>query len=150
MMRATPIAKAIADIDATIRALRARPDCDGQIGVVGYCWGGLLAYLVAARLDARACVSYYGGAIDKHLNESHAIARPLMLHFGGEDAHIPPEARAAITAALGANPHVRMHIYPGADHAFAREGGAHRDEAAAAEADARTEAFFAEHLRAAR
>lgn len=146
LMQATPLDGAVADIAAMIEAVRVRADCNGSVGVVGYCWGGLLAYLAATRTSASACVSYYGGTIDKHLNEARAVARPLMLHLGEADAYIPANAQRAITDALGHNPHVSVHIYPGADHAFAREGGAHRDEAAAALADARTDAFFAEHL----
>jgi len=150
LMQATPIDGAVADIEAMIQALRARADCNGMVGIVGYCWGGLLAYLAATRTNASGCVSYYGGTIDKHLNEARAVARPLMLHIGEADAYIPANAQRAIVDALGSNPHVRVHIYPGADHAFARAGGAHRDEAAATLADARTDAFFAEHLGIAR
>lgn len=150
LMQATPLDGAVADIEAMIQALRSRADCNGSVAVVGYCWGGLLAFLAATRTNASACVSYYGGMIEKHLNEARAIARPLMLHFGEKDAYIPAEAQRAIAEALGANPHVTIHGYPGADHAFAREGGAHRDEAAAALADARTDAFFAEHVGPAR
>ncbi len=146
LMRGAKIDDAIADIEAVIRAVRARPDCNGRVGIVGYCWGGLLTFLAAARTDADAFVGYYGGSIDQRLGEAHAIARPLMLHFGAADSYIPPAAVAAIEAALAGKADV--YSYAGADHAFARVGGAHRDGAAAALADQRTADFFARHLRA--
>ncbi len=146
LMRGAKIDDAIADIEATIRALRARADCDGRVGIVGYCWGGLLAFLSAARTDVTTSVGYYGGGIDQRLGEAHAIARPLMLHFGEADAYIPPASIAAIVAALADKAQPSVYTYPGADHAFARVGGAHRDEGAAALADERTAAFLARHL----
>lgn len=137
---------AIADIEATIRAARAHPRSNGKVGVVGYCWGGLLAYLAAARTDASASVGYYGVNIDSHLREAHAIANPLMLHLAEADHFVPPEKQAAIAEALRGNAHVTIHSYPGQDHAFAREHGSARNEEAAQLADGRTRDFFAEHL----
>jgi len=136
---------AIADIEATIRAARERVS-GGKVGVVGYCFGGRLAYLAATRTDADASVGYYGGGIDSMLGESHAIARPLLLHFAGEDKHITPDKVAAIHAALDPNRHVTIQEYPGADHGFATEFGKRRNDAAAEQADARTAEFFREHL----
>ena len=147
LMQASSIDDAVRDIEATLRAMRAHPDCDGQVGVIGWCWGGMLAYLAAARTDARACVGYYGVGIENRLGEAHAIARPLLLHFGEADPYSSPPVLAAIRAGLAGNAHATVHSYPGAGHAFARAGGAHRDEAAASLADVRTDAFFAQHLR---
>ena len=139
------VAAAIADIEAAIRAVRGRV-AGGKVGVVGYCFGGRLAYLAATRTDADASVGYYGGGIDAALGESHAIARPLLLHFAGADKHIPAEKLAAIHAALDGNRHVTIHEYPGADHGFATEFGERRNDAAAEQADARSAAFFRQHL----
>jgi carboxymethylenebutenolidase len=136
---------AVADIEATIRAARGRVS-GGKVGVVGYCFGGRLAFLAATRTDADASVGYYGGGIDTMLGESHAIARPLLLHFAGEDKHITPEKLTVIHGALDTNRHVTIHEYPGADHGFATEFGNRRNDAAAEQADARTAAFFREHL----
>lgn len=137
--------KGIEDIEASIRAVRARPECTGTVGVVGFCLGGLLAYLSATRTDSNASVGYYGVGIQDRLNESHAIANPLLLHIARLDKFVPPEAQAKIRAELGANPHVTLYDYD-ADHAFARVDGTSRVEACAQEANARTLAFFREHL----
>jgi carboxymethylenebutenolidase len=136
----------IKDVEATIRALRGMLPTGGKVGVVGYCMGGRVAYLTATRTDIDASVGYYGAGIDAALNEAHAIARPLMLHFAGEDHFIPPETQQKIGNVLGSNPHVTIHAYPGVDHGFATTSGSRRDDGAAETADARTEAFFASHL----
>lgn len=145
-MQAASVDEAIADIEATARAIRHHPRSNGKVGLVGYCWGGLLAYLAAARTDVNANVGYYGVNIDSFLNESHAIANPLMLHIAEADGFVPPEKQAAIRAGLAGNAHVTIHSYPGLDHAFAREHGAKRNEEGANLADGRTRAFFAANL----
>ena len=136
--------KGIADIEAAIRAARAASG--GKIGVVGYCLGGRLAYMTAARTDSDATVGYYAVGIDGLLGEKHGIARPLMLHIAGDDGFVPKEAQQAIHEGLDDHPRVTLHDYPGEDHGFAAEMGKRRSEAAAQLADSRTEAFFAEHI----
>lgn len=133
------------DVEAAIRHARAQGA--EKVGVVGFCAGGSVAYLAVTRTDADASVGYYGRQIAEHLNEAHAIARPLMLHFGLEDPSIPVELRDTVRGALGANPRVTIHDYQGAGHGFATTFGKRRNEQAAALADQRTEAFFAEYLR---
>src|SRR6185503_11851271 len=71
----------VRDLEATIRAARARLGEGGKVGVVGYCLGGRLAFMVAARTDANASVGYYAVGIPGLLGEKHAIANPLMLHI---------------------------------------------------------------------
>ncbi|MDT7933463.1 MAG: dienelactone hydrolase family protein [Sphingomonadaceae bacterium] len=146
LMQQSNLDEAVGDIEATIRAARAHPRSNGRVGLVGFCWGGLLAYLAAARTDVNASVGYYGVNIDTYLREAHAIANPLMLHIAGKDGFVPPEKQAAVHAALDPNPHVTIHDYPEQDHAFAREFGAKRHPEAAELADGRTRAFFAQHL----
>ena len=86
--------QAIKDVADTVRALRAMPECDGKVGAVGFCLGGMLAYLTAARCNIEAAVSYYGVGIEKRLNEVGAVRCPLMLHFGEQDGSCrPPRAR---------------------------------------------------------
>ncbi|WP_076068758.1 dienelactone hydrolase family protein [Sphingomonas montana] len=134
---------AMRDVEATIKA--ARGDAE-KVGVVGYCLGGLIAYLAATRTDADASVGYYGGGIDTKLSEAHAIGKPLMLHFAGDDHFIDAAARAAIGDGLGSNSRVTIHDYAGVDHGFAATSGSRRVDDAARLADGRTEAFFAEHI----
>ncbi len=140
----------VQDIEAAIHAIRR-----GELGVaaiqkvgsVGYCLGGRLAYMAATRTDISASVGYYGVMIDTMLNESHAIANPLMLHIPTADGFVGPEAQAAMHAGLDDHPKVTLYDYEGLDHGFATQSGARRNEAGASLADSRTAAFFAEHLR---
>ncbi|WP_197432031.1 dienelactone hydrolase family protein, partial [Sphingomonas sp. CCH15-F11] len=103
-------------------------------------------YMTATRTDIDASVGYYAVAIDQLLHESHAIARPLMLHIAGEDGFVDAATQAAMHAGLDAHPRVVLHDYPGEDHGFATEMGKRRSDAAAQLADQRTADFFAEHL----
>ena len=135
--------KAIADIEAAIRMLRSK-GCS-KVGTVGYCLGGLLAYLTATRTDTDAAVGYYGVGIDERLHEANAIGKPLLLHIATKDGFVPPEKQAKVRAALGSNRHVTLHDYH-ADHAFARHSGLARVHELAEQADARTREFFKAHL----
>lgn len=139
----------VKDIEAVIHAVRS--GVGGQtpvqkVGCVGYCLGGRLAYMAAARTGISASVGYYGVMIDQMLNEAHAIANPLMLHIPTADHFVGPEAQAAIHGGLDGHPKVTLHDYVGLDHGFATEMGDRRDDAGATLADSRTAAFFAEHL----
>lgn len=137
------------DIEAAIHAIRrgelGAPAVQ-KVGCVGYCLGGRLAYMAAARTDIDASVGYYGVMIDTMLSESHAIAKPLMLHIPTADHFVGPEAQAAIHAELDKHPKVVLHDYVGLDHGFAAEMGNRRNEEGAQLADSRTVAFFREHL----
>jgi carboxymethylenebutenolidase len=136
----------IRDIEAAIRYARAATG-GGKVGAVGYCLGGRLAYMTAARTDVDASVGYYAVGIDGLLGEKQAIAHPLMLHIAGDDGFVDKETQAAMHAGLDDHPKVTLHDYPGEDHGFATEFGKRRSDAAAIQADERTAAFFAEHLR---
>ncbi|WP_343518146.1 dienelactone hydrolase family protein [Sphingomonas sp.] len=136
--------KGIEDIEATIRAARAASG--GKVGVTGYCLGGRLAYMTAARTDSDATVGYYAVGIDSLLGEKHAIANPLMLHIAGDDHFVSKEIQATMHQGLDDHPKVTLHDYPGEDHGFATEMGKRRSDAAAELADSRTEAFFAAHI----
>ena len=132
------------DIESTIKWIRAQGVA--KVGCAGYCLGGRLAYMAAARTDINASVGYYGVMIDQMLGEAHHIANPLMLHIAGADHFVLPEAQAAIHAGLDDHPQVTLHDYPGLDHGFAAEMGNRRHEEGAQLADSRTAAFLAKHL----
>lgn len=135
----------VKDIEALIKFIRHEEGVE-KVGVVGFCLGGRLAYMTATRTDADASVGYYGVMIDQMLGESHAIARPLMLHIPTADHFVGPDAQAAIHAGLDDHPRVTLYDYPGLDHGFAAEEGNRRNQEGAELADSRTRAFFAEHL----
>jgi carboxymethylenebutenolidase len=138
--------KGVADIQATIGYLRQLQGSTGKVGDVGYCLGGLMAYLTAARTDSDASVGYYGVNIQEKLGEASKIKKPLMLHIAGKDQFVPPEAQKKVIDGLKGNSHVTIHLYPEMDHAFARPGGQHYDKANAELANTRTATFFRQHL----
>ncbi|TGX53316.1 dienelactone hydrolase family protein [Sphingomonas gei] len=137
--------KGIEDLEAAIKAARGKLG-SRSVGVVGYCLGGRLAFMCATRTDSDATVCYYGVGIDNLLGEKHAIANPVLLHVAGADHFVTPDIQAKMHEALDDHPKVTIFDYPGEDHGFAAEMGARRSEKAAELADARTAAFFAEHI----
>jgi len=138
--------KGIEDLAATLAHLRGLPACSGKVGSVGYCLGGMLAFLMGTRTDSDANVSYYGVGLDGLLDEAGSIRRPMLLHLAEKDRFVPPEAQAKIRAGLSGHALVTLHAYPGVDHAFARRDGAHFDATAAGLANERTAAFLDANL----
>lgn len=134
----------IEDLKAAVAFLRAHPACNGKIGTVGYCLGGLLAYLMAARSDADCNVGYFGVGIEKRLGDAANVAKPLLLHIPEVDRHVPPEAQAQTKAALAGR--AELCSYPGADHAFNRVGAKSYNKEVTALADDRTANFLRRHL----
>lgn len=136
----------VEDIAATIGFARGLSQVQGKIGSVGFCLGGLLSFLSAARTDVDASVSYYGGGMDQHLDEVPNIKIPLLIHLAEEDEFINAEARNRVLAAVQGRENIEAYTYPGCHHAFARNQGAHYDAAAAKLANGRTADFFRKHL----
>jgi carboxymethylenebutenolidase len=134
----------VEDLKATVAVLRAHPACNGKIGTVGYCLGGLLAYLMAARSDADCNIGYFGVRIEKYLGEASKVMRPLLLHIPEADRHVPPEAQAQTKAALTGR--AELCSYAGADHAFNRVGAKSYNAEVTALADDRTANFLRRHL----
>lgn len=127
----------IRDLRAAATALRP----DNRVGIVGYCWGGTIAFLAACRLPLAAAVAYYGRQIIDFLGEAPTC--PMMMHFGAEDPLIP---LATVDTLKRAYPLIPVHVYEGAGHGFNCERRADFRPAAAELAQQRTLAFFAEHL----
>jgi carboxymethylenebutenolidase len=128
--------QALADVEAARKALG-----DRNIGIVGYCWGGTVTWLAAARIAGfAAAASYYGGGIGQFAAEHPRC--PTQCHFGEKDHAIPMSEVAAVRAA---NPGVEVYTYP-AGHGFNCDARASFDAAAAKLARDRTLAFFRKHL----
>jgi carboxymethylenebutenolidase len=125
------------DVQAGINAASA----NGKVGVVGYCFGGLLTWLAACELDGvTAAAAYYGGGL---VGEAERTPKcPVIMHFGALDAHIPLTDVDKIKAA---NPDTPVYVYD-ADHGFNCNHRGSYNEAASVEAKARTLAFFGENL----
>jgi carboxymethylenebutenolidase len=117
-LRRFDVDQGVRDIGAALTALKARPEFEGKVGVIGFCLGGKMAYLSAARLPIDAAVSFYGGGIDQHLNEATKIRCPMVLHFGGKDDHIPLATVEKIRKAFADRPDVSVHVYPDTGHGF--------------------------------
>ena len=130
-------AKTMLDVKAAVKAASE----GGKVAIVGYCWGGSLAYAAACSLDGlAAAVGYYGGTIAKSLDRRPQV--PTILHFGEKDAHIPMSDVEAIKAAL---PDLPVYTY-NADHGFNCDARGSYDKPSAALALERTLAFLDKHL----
>lgn len=136
----------VQDIQATLGHARHLEGASGKAGAVGFCLGGLLAYLTAARTDSDASASYYGVNIQNFLTEKTNIKKPLLLHIAEKDQFVPPDAQKQIAEGLNGLANVTVHTYSGMDHAFARIGGQHYDKKSAELANSRTAEFFKNHL----
>jgi carboxymethylenebutenolidase len=135
------------DVASAIDFLRKHPACsNGTVGVVGYCWGGMLAYLTAVRHKPDAAVGYYGVGIDKKLDLAKNLSCPLLLHYAELDQFASPEVAAQVRATYKNDRRVTVYEYPKVGHAFARPGGGHFDAKAADLADMRTLSFLVEAL----
>lgn len=145
LMNGFNIDKGIEDLIATLDHVRAMPECTGKVGAVGYCLGGKLAYLMAARSNVDAAVGYYGVGLDGMLDQK--IKSPLMLHIAEKDKFSTPEKNSKIIDHFKGSDKVVTHLYPGVDHAFARKDGEHFDAAAAKLANRRTDEYFAGKLK---
>jgi carboxymethylenebutenolidase len=133
------IEKSVLDVAAALdyAAITARK----KAGIVGYCFGGTLAWLAAARLHPAAAVGYYGGRIANYAAETPMA--PVMLHFGKDDAHIPA---SEVERVHTAHPEVEIYWYEHAGHAFNRDIGPGYNPEAAREARQRSLDFLKRHL----
>jgi len=138
--------KGIEDIAATVKALRARMECTGKVGVLGHCLGGKLAYLTACRVDVDAAVGYYGVGIEGSLGEAKNIKCPTVLHFAELDKYCDANARNQVIDTFKGRPDIETYVYPGVDHAFARTMGEHFDKPASIMAHSRSIACFRKAL----
>ncbi len=127
----------VVDVSAAVERLRPQ----GPVGVIGYCWGGTIAWLSASRLDVDCAAAYYGRQIAE-FPEDHPRC-PTIAHFGADDALIPP---ATVEQVRAANPDVPVYLYPGAGHGFNCDVRADYRADAAAAALERTLTLFDKSL----
>ena len=130
--------KALADIAAALEF--AASTTGKKVGVIGYCFGGTMAWLSATRLHPAAAVGYYGGRIGNFASEEPTC--PVMLHFGRQDAHIPPEE---VDKVRTAHPAVEIAWY-NAGHAFNCDARESYNAVAARDARQRSLEFLKKHL----
>ncbi len=126
----------VADIAAAVEAVSEA----GKVGIIGYCWGGSLVWLAAARLELACAVAFYGGQISQFRGEAPQC--PIELHFGENDAGIPPENCALIAEW---QPQVPIHLYP-AGHGFTCDHRPDYHAESSALGRERSLALFAEHI----
>src|SRR5690606_17760439 len=128
----------LADVTAAA-AYATAGDAGIPLGVVGYCWGGTVAHVAAAKLELAAAVAFYGSGVARMLDLKPRC--PVMYHFGASDHAIP---LADVDAVWRAFPDAAVHVYPGAGHGFACEDRPSFDADAAALANERTREFLRE------
>ncbi|HWG22056.1 MAG TPA: dienelactone hydrolase family protein [Terracidiphilus sp.] len=131
--------KAILDVEAAVQY--AAQSTGKKVAVIGYCWGGTIAWLAAARLPIHAAVGYYAGRIGQHIDEQPKV--PVLLHFGSQDTHIPKEEVDKVKAA---HPEVEIHWYD-AGHGFNCDARASYNPQAAEQARDRSLRFLKHNLR---
>ena len=138
--------KGVEDLKTTLAAARKLPGCNGNAGTIGYCLGGRLAVMMAARSDADVNISYYGIGLDGLLGELGNISAPLMLHIAALDEFFSAESQNKLLEGTEENDWVDAFVYPAVQHAFARVEGVHYDARAAIIANGRTAELLAEIL----
>jgi len=138
--------KRIEDMLAAAPYLKARPECTGKVGAVGFCIGGTIVNIMAVRIpDLGAAVPFYGG--QPTAADTAKIKAPLLIHYAALDERLNA-GWPAWEAALKANGvKYQMYMYPGTNHGFHNDTTPRYDEAAAKLAWSRTIAFFKENLK---
>jgi len=138
----------ISDLSDATDTLRSLSSVVGGVGAVGFCLGGHMAYRLATHSKVDAAVCYYGGGIDKALDEAKNIHCPVIMHFADNDTHIPKSVVEQIQSALANNTNVKIYTYPDVDHGFNCDQRKTYDRKAAMLAYGRSSAFLHKNLEA--
>jgi carboxymethylenebutenolidase len=139
--------RGVADAAAALEHLARLPEVEGGIGVIGFCLGGTIAYLLAAQMEVGAVVSFYGSGVPDNLEALDRIGSPVQFHFGGSDPYIPRDQVARVEEAAAGRDNVEIHVEEKAGHAFHnRKAPMFHVPEPAARAWHRTEEFLQRHL----
>jgi carboxymethylenebutenolidase len=130
------------DCRTAVAWLRSQPQCNGRIAAIGFCMGGLIAFLAAARAGIDAAIGLYALGIAKHLDEVRSLAVPVQLHYGLADEHIPKSEIDTVAAAAAGNSNIEIQLYPDAGHGFFNRARAPGDEKAIEAATANIDRFL--------
>jgi carboxymethylenebutenolidase len=106
------------DISTAVQWLRAQSFSNGLVFALGFCAGGRMAFVAAARAQLDAAVSFYGMGIAKHDAEFARVNCPVQLHYGLKDPHIPQPEIDAVTRAAERRPNIEIFLYADAGHSF--------------------------------
>jgi carboxymethylenebutenolidase len=137
----------VADTVAALRHLASLPEVDGATGMVGFCFGGSIAYLAAAQSEPDVLVSFYGSMVPGSLDLLERIRCPALFHFGGSDPYIPRDQVRAVEEAAAGRPNVMIYVEEDAGHAFHnRVAPMFYQPEPASRAWQRTEEFLRRHL----
>lgn len=108
----------VQDLATAIHTLRKRPECDDKVTALGFCMGGVLAYLAGAGAGSDRVVSFYPGGIARHLDKAPRLSVPVQFHFAANDQHITMEHVEQVRQTFAARDDVTIHVYDNADHGF--------------------------------
>ena len=106
------------DIEDLIKDLKSRPQCNGKVAILGFCFGGRYAHLAAARLGIDAAGAYHGTAIGEHLDETDKVKCPVSFHFGDQDPVVPMDEVETIRKSYASHDNAEIVVYEGATHNF--------------------------------
>jgi len=108
------------DAEDVVKTVAGLPQCTGKVSLLGYCLGGLMTFLTAARSKVDAAVAFHGGETEKYLQEADRLDAPLLMHLAGQNEFMSMEAQSEMKAALTGKLNVAIYSYPGQYHAFSR------------------------------
>lgn len=144
MYEAFDVDAGVRDVESTVAV--ARHVSNGRVAVMGFCLGGLLSFLAAARTVVDACITFHGGRTEQYLAEAADIDSPMQMHLAQDDEFMSEAAQRQIVAALPRRADIEVHSYAGCQHAFSRHDGRHFNADAARLSRARALEFLYRHL----
>jgi len=130
------------DMRLAAEALRRQPSCNGKVVALGFCMGGRLAFIAAARSGVDAAIALYALSVPKHIDEFDKVKVPMHFHYGDKDQHVPLAEVEAVAAGAAGRPNFKVYRYPEAGHSFFNKVRPTYDPAAAAVAAKRIDALL--------